>query len=317
MSTVNERYQEWSTVETARDSNTLMVRSFMVKLTEAEENMTDLAILALSDIPSLYSRPTGASFLECVSRTVKLEAGDKRHRIVTCNYEQAPAGADPAYIKPWERPAIVNYRGVTLPFVDGRAYRDDDGQDDPSLPIWDSAGTPFDTPPARAISRLCVSVSRAEEDTDFDPDKLCEYRETINLTQITVGGVFIPVKSGLMRDIRANSRLWLDPRYDPATTDPRRQVQYWDVTYEVEVSVLPIAEKILDQGPWHWVGEVGTGTKTPFIRNGREYDGKLNGFGNELVDPDDSDTVPAWRSFQMNFAKSWQPLHLPVNRNGT
>jgi hypothetical protein len=316
MSTVVERFQEWNTVETARDSNLKMVRSFMVTLEAGEENMTDVAVLALTGIPPRFSRPTGITYVECVQRSVRLEAGDKRHRIVTCQYEQAPSGSDPEYVKPWQRPAVVNFRGVSLAWVDGRAYRDDDTEGNPTRPIQDSAGTLFDTPPSRTISRLGIQITRSELDEDFDPNDLRDYRETINKNAIVVGGVAIDGKCGLMRDIRAESRLWLDPDQSPDTTDPSRQLLYWVVTYEIEASIYTIEEKILDQGPYYWVGEVGTGTKTPFIRNGREYDGKLVS-GAKLSDPDNPDTKPSWRAFQMNFAKDWQYLNLPRSRQGT
>ena len=321
MSTVNERFQEANTSDTKDGKKT--VRTFMVTLLAdgSEDAFTDLQILSQSGVPQLYDALPGSANMECTDRRCSLEREDKRHRIVTCTYGMTPYGVTSEMEKnPWSRPAVINFKGLSVPWYDGRAYRTLDTQGNPTKPICNSAGTLYDNPPPRMMNKLVISISRAVKDDDFDLSEIT-YRDTLNKNAITIAGVSIAEKEALMRDIRADAKMWLKVTPVGGGTPIEEQIVYWQVTYEIEVCVDCTHEvRLLNKGPFYLIGG---NTAVPLVKKAfvnddtqREYDGKLKADGDALVDPDLPATVPTWSTFQMNFAMDGAPLDRPANRLG-
>jgi len=292
-------------------------RVFLVELTTLGTDLVT-TILADEDIPQPNDQHPDDSGIRVRNRSVDLVNDDDHlHWEVTVEYSnRAQGGGGGSDPDPWDLPAEVSFGSAQYTRVLDKCYRMDttvaavvsalDDTGVPDIKVLNSAGYAFDPPATQEEENMTVTVKRNEEDTDFDPDDLSLFRNSINKTAITIGGVDFDPAQGRMRSIVAS------PAYS------KDGDLYWQVTYTIEKKTDTHIRQILDAGFYHYDADINT---TLRIMDSGDGDGgkpqpvtepkPLDGVGG-IGDPDS----PIYLAHQTYLAKEWSTLDLPEDQDG-
>ena len=308
---VKELYLE----RTGRDSptNRISRRVFLVETDSIEDGMK--AIYAHEDIPQPFDADPDDDTLFLINRDPK-PYGDRLHWKVHCEYrarnDDLPlSGADvthptdlPAKISygfnQYEVPLTLSYDG----FLPDDLASDPDLQGDPTKIVQNSAKMVFSPEPVQVESATVIKIQRNETSDGFDPeDTVNDFKDTINLYTVVVGGVTIQAMTGRMRSIQGDL-VW-DNEGDP----------YFQVAYEIEINSKTWVRKILDQG--YYTIAISPSVKPVPIPDSGGVDlvtepVKLNGSGAELGDG----AEPVHLDYLGYFPKDWGLLRLPTSKKG-
>jgi hypothetical protein len=264
-----------------------------------------------ANIPNPLEEHPDDSTVVCERIVPTQDGGEAARKVwkVVCSYrtrQAIPPGAGSTYTLAVDLPPDISYTWAQYQRVVENAYQDGDTQGNPTQPIQNSAGDPFDPPLVQEFSNLVININRNEKAGDFDPNVMADYEETINSVKITIAGVLIDINEGRMRKI-GGTKKW----------DVLGQ-EYWNATYEIEIDRETHIRQVLDQGFFQKAGtddrrrimasDIGqvTGQDTPV-----DIAQKLDGAGFVL-----SDTASAgakYLDFQTYFARDWGPLKLPAD----
>lgn len=210
-------------------------------------------------------------------------------------FELVDPNAEPGVVLPTDLPPVISYGFVPHSRPVTQAYGPGEPREAPTVPIQNSAGQPFNPTIEQEFDNLLIRIQRNEPTEDFFPQLLLEFRNTINDRGITVAGIELNPKEGLIREIPAVRRF------------DQEGSEYWEVAYEIEVDFTTHIREILDQGFY----EVGPPLKAIPDDAGKDVTEpvNLNGFGLELVPP----PAAVYLKFQTYFAADWDILDLPFD----
>lgn len=222
----------WSGCDEESDGSILTKRIFKVYFSAGEG---PLKIRAMTDLPKIGAVHPDDKSLSCRKRTIsEPQGGDQLrtgHYLVTCEYSnragtsgavQPPA----ANTKPWDMPPYnISYLVVDNVVPLRKAYGASDTQDNPTVPVVNTAGDPIQIPFNETTRALKFSYNLKT----FDDAWVELYRNTINKAEMTVCGKKIPAKKGLLRKVDAKKVVVYDDDGDP-------DVAYTQVDIEIEIT---------------------------------------------------------------------------------
>lgn len=268
-------------------------RQYTIRSTTDLDESTALAVAGLPVVGEKH--PTNnKAFVESVS--VEEADGPKIWR-ADVNYA-VPKGAGPhdeddETTDPCDQRPVVSFGSASYTKVVDRAYDTGDTQGNPTLPIENSAGDPFDPPLQENFSRPLLNVKYNLR--RFSPTLKHELENTINLTALVVAGFSVPALKGRIISIGC------DPAYDA------EDELYWQMSVQVEVNPDGYTRKVLDQG-FYFLDDGDKTEITALDKDGAEVPvtepQKLDGSGAKS-------TTPVFLSFKTLWAADWSPLNLP------
>lgn len=245
------------------------------------------------------------------SRTIEQDQGSRLHWRITYTYtpekprEGTPSGSTGTQRSPWHLPPEFSFDSSQYQRVVSKAYLDTETGDDategpdaePSKPIQNSAGVPFDPPVQQEYGNIVIRISRNQR--KFDPDSAYAYQDSINSNRLRVAGISIGKYEGRMRKISGT---------DAYTDDGQ---QFWKVSYEIEVNRRTHLREVLDAG---FAEKEIDGSLTAIEQAGAggfaetvSQPSKLDGEGAAL----DPDAEPVYLQFRTFPARDWSYLDLP------
>jgi len=316
--TVNELFRGIKGDDTTDSRST--VRVFLVQLESMDTDVIKV-ILADSNIPQNNDAHPNDSGIFVRDRDVKLvDDDDKLTWLVEVRYSNeggggGGGGSDP---HPTDLPPVITFSAAQYTRVVEKAYQDgtNDGSSgsgpdsltpvtsgEPLTPVFNSVGKPFDPPVVQEDQNLVITIQRNETTTDFDPDNIKAYRNTINSIDHTgsnkIAGVEFTKFQGRMRGITAQ-KMW-DKDGDA----------YWAVTYDIEIREVTHIRQVLDAGYYYLQSGGGTQDWYPILDKGSPAKQitepmVLNGSGGI-----GSKSSPVYRMFQTYLAADWSSLNLP------
>jgi len=297
-------------------------RTFRIITNDPED---DAAIILADDasdsssntLPVLFSQHPNSTLAVLDSFTCDPFSGDRLHWVVKAMYKRradiSDNPTDPTVTKPTEFPPNISYgfsnryqRVVENSYftVENSDSGDPipDPKETPTKAILNSAGQPFDPPLVQDDSSLRIDIQRNETREEFDPDTTANrFKDTLNISQITIAGINIGPLEGRMIDVQADKK-W----------DQENEV-YWDVSYIIEVRRSTHKRSILDAGYYQLAS-----SPTDFTDIERLLDSDdepitepvpLNGAGTALALSGEFEYL----DFTTYFPDDWSQLGLPTN----
>lgn len=290
ISSVHERYQERQA--RATPEGRFFTRVFHVVTTDVTTAQVD--IFADTSIPNIYDPFPGADDAICKNIASEVFHEDQVQWLVICEYGPRKQ-VEEGNTHPTDLPAVISFGYQQYRRAVEKAYRATDDVTNPTLPVQNSAGQPFDPPLVDVVSNQVITINRNEKTSAFDPNKAANYKDTLNKNPITVAGVQIAALQGRIRKIGSR------------TAWDEEGLGYWEVTYEVEVDRKYHVRKPLDIG-FYQLDSAGELTSIKDSEGEAVTEPvKLDGAGQELGPGGD----PVYGSFQTLFAVDWAPLGLP------
>lgn len=282
------------------------------------ERLTFSRIRDLGIIPEFGTRYDGTSAL-CSAYDFEINPANMSIGYLTVKYETRnyqSSSSSSGRTNPILQPATVWYGIKTRNEVAEVAYDVNDDRDNPTLRIENTAGDQFDRGLAIEKSDLVVFVEKNYR--DFDPGDIEKYQGTVNLGNVTIGGVKFSDEQALMQKI--SHRLMFDDD----------GVQYDRMHFEIVKRDEGWRRKIVSNGFYHLSG----GDRHRFIRSDVEtkpvdvtdeqwdkmskmrctepHPLDVNGY-NAIA----SGQPAAVLEFLMNFKIEWSKLDLPQRKDGS
>lgn len=298
---------------------TSTTREFKYYVTDGTRSLN---VLSQSEIPADNEAHPDNNNLLCTGVTVSgIEDGDGKKSgtyIATAEYSNDPNELPDVTITrsstPWNDPPF----NWTIDSVDSptgltKAYQDGDNRENPSQPYLNSAGDPFDVITSIPIRVMSFSYNLRF----FDDTWIRDFSDTINSTPITVTGIEIPARFGLLRRLRAT-------KIDVTGDSVNDSFSYYKVDVEIELHRQQIQLQIIDQGFKFissgtkyriYVDTDGTlGKQGDLSSSAKKVDTaeKLNGTNGALY-TGDSDNA-SFINFNHKYAADWSTINLPVSR---
>lgn len=301
-------------------------------------------------IPYMYSTHPGDSSAYMVKKTAKL-LDSKANRFywrVTCSYKYIPGAFEGVEIRwPWDLPPQVDILSTKLevaadmawgkkrglgPFlpagapggagpIDSGFYDDPGDPVNPQYKIRNSAGHPFDPAVMRDLDHVVIHIQRAERDGDVDLEKVSKFRESINISDMTICGFEVKRFEGRMIafDIR---RQWTTEK-DPTTDEA---IPYYAVSYQIEIDKTLHTKKPIDQGFYELSDGITYPTDPKLYPSAEELRRIVDAFGKPYTEPsllngegkalEGGDADPVFFQFLAQVPLEWTGdggLSLPVD----
>lgn len=290
-------------------------RSFHVQTTGPAITPTD--IFNHNSIPDIGDNYPGDANSACTKVSPKTASADGCHWHVAVTYEQRTSNIISTTgdaLQPWDQSPVIRFGFAAYRVTRDYAYGEDDEgnpdtQGNPTAVIENSAGDPFDPPVMEEEVNMLIIITTNVEGACFYPDRYTDYKNTLNKYSTRVAGVSIAAFEGKMRDIK------MEPQQTviAGIINP-----YWEVTFEIEVDRATHKRQILDQGYRHIVGGEPKVIMAADIATLGE--GDKNGPVQTPVKLKDgviSLDEASFLTFQTQFARSWNWLHLPSSSDGS
>ena len=207
--------------------------------------------------------------------------------------------------KPTDLPPQITFGSNRYSRELTRSYGIGDDRGNPTVPVRNAVGDPFDPQPMVDLNNMVITIVRNETVEDFDPnDTIFLYENTINANAITIASVAIGVEEGKMVSINANKKWDFEGE------------AYYEVTYQIELSQENHIISVLNRGFYTKAGdddrrrimESDVGTVVKGKDRPVSEPQLLTAAGALLPDGD----AAVWRSFQPWWSISWADLDLPA-----
>lgn len=214
---------------------------------------------------------------------------------VTANYRTPDNLANGWTDDPTDEDPIINFVSHEEETLFDFSYQSGDTFDEPTERVLNSAGDPFSPPITIRRHPFLVQIIRNEN--DFDPVIAYEYRDSVNSKDTKIAGE--TWGAGSLRLVTMDGL----KRYDTTGNE------YWQVTYEIEVSKTGHKVRLQDKGTRELDS---AGTSTVFITLSDDL---------EAVEPEPldgsgyfTDGDPAILTFDAFWLADWSALNLPTDR---
>ncbi len=234
------------------------------------------------------------------------ESGDFFLWNVTVTYtNESEDGGGNKEDKLQEKP-IINFGSQQYQRTVDKSYRDDDVEGEPTKPIQNSIGDPFDPPVQVPFSNQYVTIQQNLD--KFDPTWIKDFENSTNASSMKIASIEVGPEQARMLSISAT------PQYDINDNE------YWVVGYEIEISKEGFEKEILNAGFNFF--ESGEGRKPARYKdipgNSPTAEGaddfvtdpvKIDEDG-EIIDPNSEQDV-IYLPFKVYFPKKWETLNIP------
>jgi len=283
-----------------------------------DPEQSETSILDHDDCPNMFSLHPRDATCHC-TKVHPVQQDDRLKWVITCNYKQREYGSttwpggvtDPVELPPKIYFGFVSYQAVmdkaywygvgvaTVPNA-GQIATIKTNRGKPQEIVVNSAGDRFDPPLMDDYSNHLITIVRNEKaTTGFDPNNIALFKDTVNSVEETIAGISIAAFKGRMRDIKT-SKMW-DGSND--------NEEYFEVTYEIEVSDIEWFRRVVDAGFTTSTSRL-YGTHTPI----------LDSFGQPVLEPALLDGAGAklaagsavWLKYLSKFPTPWGSLALPT-----
>lgn len=280
------------------------VRKFHVQVSSTSEERKD--VIRASGVPLLHARHPDDPTTKVSRKDADLVGDSRLLWEVDVEYRRREPSDLPdvdAGTRPWDQPARISFgRGPSYVREATRAYVEADKRNAPSKAITNSAGQRFD-PVGQEESGVLIRIARNEKLSNFGPETISRFKNTINKTQIVIAGYSIPPRYARMKDITGERIIVpdIEGAFSIGGDD-----YYWAAVYEIEVDPRGYDKHFWDVGYY----ENSDGSPKKIL----DLDGDLvlepvplNGSGarQSLA------VAPKFRVFQTYFADFWNNLDLP------
>ena len=186
--------------------------------------------------------------LWCINVTPSIETDDGLVWTIKADYALKPPippeENDPQDPTNWA--PVISFGFMTLQQVFERCYSIQEtisaagsGNVDrasPQEPVQNSANQDFDPPLTTERSLTIIAIQRNIKHTDFDPDDIIKFQDTVNNAERTIAGVTVPALQGWIRDYKAQKNFDKD------------NVAFWSQTIEVVINDQTWVRFVLDRG---------------------------------------------------------------------
>jgi hypothetical protein len=299
--------------ESGNDSPTAVqhVADYLVVVDSPEDGSVE--VLASEDIPAIFSDHPSDPLLFVTHREAHRESGEDRlHWQVLISY--GPKGEQVSVDTLENLRAKVRYEWAMYDRAVEKAYwkglsTDVAGigvltlaKETPSRAVVNSANEVFDPPLTEPEIRLVVVITRYVKNSVFDPERLLNYKNSINNDVIDIGGIRIPKFCGWIKDADSS------PHYSNTGR------LYWEETWKIEVNPKTHIRLVLDQGMKELIGGDLVHIKDA---EGRPVTSpvRLDGAGRAASGTTSSDES-VYLAFLTKWCCDWSVLGLPSKRTG-
>jgi len=259
-------------------------------------------------IPRYWESYPGDSLALCIKVGEAVPYEDRLHWIIPVEYgprnndrpERVPSSSSQLYANPLRKPPEISFGSVTIDKEVDRAYKVGDFRNNPSDPIHNSAGQPFDPSLTQPETHVLIYIvkNRGSIGTDnFSPADIYSYESTVNSGGIRIAGINLPSMYARMNRVTGTKK------YYEATGD-----SYYEVSYEVEINPVGWQRKVLDQG--FYTRDAVTGVLSKITDSDGEFIQEpvmLDGSGQKLAVGAD----PVRLTYNTYWATDWGNLGLP------
>jgi len=302
--TINELSLKRSAIED--EQGLRYTRAFQAILTDPSES--EKSIVRHSDLPAIYERHPNDENCILVSKNGAPEA-DRLKWIITCEYRMRNYTTTIDQLTdPTDIPPQITFDQVSYDKPVERAYakgndigNTQDAQGSPEVGVVNSTSDQFDPPVIQEYNNMLIRIVRNEKRPDFDPDIIASFINTINSQKVTIAGVKMAKHEGRLRKIH------------PVKNWTGDGIEYYTVTYEIEVNRETHIRKILDQGFRKLDGIKAVAIRQEDLKTGASPNTevsdpvRLDGSGGVLAT--DADSV--YINYQTFFARNFSTLRLP------
>ena len=159
--------------------------------------------------------------------------GDFLTWYVDVTYKTPESTGGAGAINPLDDPIIVSFGSTQYERAVDKSYQDGDKEGEPSKPVENSIGDPFDPPLIVPKSNQYVTIQ--QNLATFNPDWIIDFENTTNKSKMTIVGIDVAPDQARILSIRGNNALDSEGN------------EYWVVGYEIEINKEGFVKKILDR----------------------------------------------------------------------
>lgn len=279
------------------------------------DEVTEKDVIFAEGVPELGSFPDEEdNTLQLSELTAKLEKPSDSNAVWlvegTLEQQDYSSGNNPEGNPLNEPPEISFPEGGDAQKPLFRGYKDGDARGNPSMPLDDSAGTPFAEPLLVDGANFTMQIVRNEQLGFLTPGScpmfslanIMWFRKTINKNAITIGGASIFPFCGKMKSIVADPQ-----RFRP--TGSGLIYVYMKVTYVIECTGDTWLYHPEDQG-FNILD--GGNHRVEAVKNGKDPI-KLDGSGHALSLAEIAAGHFHYRTFRGYWEEDWKPIGLPAS----
>lgn len=232
---------------------------------------------------------------------------------VTVSYARATVsvqfGRNDRTVAPWDRPPYdLSITPIDVVKAFQKSYQDGDTNGNPSKPVLNPAGDPYEDSTAERHTVIRFSYNLET----FRPQWIGQYVDSINVSAVEVIDIGISARRGCLRNLSASQVKEYDNEGELTYT-------YWKVDVEIEVSRTEWKREILARGLFFLDG----GNKFRIYTDEDGLVGKLSDMGGNPIPVDEPQLLtavgallalggtPVYDVFYDKFPSNWAALSLP------
>jgi len=245
-------------------------------------------------LPSIGDSYPDDTAAKCVAIAPE-QQDDRLDWLVTVRYSTSTTQLSTSADDPLDRDPVISWGRESVERI---AVADVNG-----APVHNYAGEPFDPPPSIPHSRLVCRIVRNE--ASYAPDTAAEYLDSVNSAGITVAGLSLLARQGLLREFSGEKK-------QEAGDD------FWEVTYEIVVADIddPVQTTwdfdIAEVG-WHYL-YAADDRRRCWSGSGGEYSSAPMPLDTDGTQLSPNATPPVlYSTWRLIKEKSWAALSLPTS----